>query len=135
MKFKIALVSVLGIACVNSIALDVAKVDVKTACDVEKLGVSKVLETAKLYNDEAIAQKLEFMRFGMKTSQYISGVENALEKKSKTVDLVDNKNKKQGTVSIEYAAWRACSFGIRAIQQAHEATTTWRLAVPGDGYK
>lgn len=135
MKFKIALISVLGIACVNSLAMDATKVDVKDVCDVKKQGINKVLETAIVYNKEAKAQDLEFMRLGMKTSQYISGVQEALKSDSKSVDIVDKKKKKTGSVSIEYAAWRACSFAIRPLQQAKEAETTWRLAVPGDGYK
>lgn len=135
MKFKIALVGVFGIVSINSMAMDISKLDIKDACDVKKQGINKVLETATKYNKEAIAKNLEFMRLGMKTSQYIEGAKEAVKSGSKNVDIIDSKKKKTGVVSVEYAAWRACSFAIRPLQQAQEAKTTWRLAVPGDGYK
>jgi hypothetical protein len=112
-----------------------AKLDVKQVCSVQSNGIQNVLKTAELYNAEAKKRGLEFMRLGMKTSQYIAGAKKAVASGAKTVDVLNKKKKKTGTVSTEYAAWRACSFAISALSQAHEAKTTWRLAVPGDGYK
>lgn len=112
-----------------------SKVDVKNVCSVEGNGIKTVLATATAYNTVAIKNGLEFKRLGMKTSQYISGASKALATGAKTVDIVDKKKKKTGSVSTEYAAWRACSFSIRALQQSQEAKSTWKLAIPGDGYK
>ncbi|QKJ24109.1 hypothetical protein [Poseidonibacter lekithochrous] len=116
-------------------ASEVSKLDVKKTCDVKANGIKNVIATADKYNAMAKKQGLEFMRLGMKTSQYISGVNSALKTGSKTVDILNKKKKKTGTVTVDYAAWRACSFAIRALQQNEEAKTAWSLAVPGDGYK
>ena len=112
----------------------VANIDVKKECNIESNGIEKVLATASEYNAMAKKQGLEFMRLGMKTTQYIDGANAAVKSGAQTVDIVDKKKKKTGTVSTEYAAWRGCSFAIRALQQAQEAKTTWKLAIPGDGY-
>ena len=112
-----------------------SNVDVKNVCSVENNGIEKVLESATKYNAMAIKQHLEFMRLGMKASQYIDSAAAAVKSGAKTVDIVDKKGKKTGTVSTEYAAWRGCSFALRALQQHEEAQTTWKLAIPGDGYK
>ena len=74
------------------------------------------------------------MRLGMRNSQYISAINMALKTGSKNIDILNKKKKKTGSVSVEYATWRACSFSIAALQQAQDAKTTWRLAVPGDGF-
>ncbi|MGM0519880.1 MAG: hypothetical protein ACQERD_09590 [Campylobacterota bacterium] len=112
-----------------------ANVDVKKVCDVKSNGIKNVLETAKTYNEVAKKEDLEFMRLGMKTSQYISGAQNALKTGAKNVDVINKSMKKTGEVTKEYAAWRACSFAIRALQQAQNAKTNWKLAAPGHGYK
>lgn len=165
-------------------ASEVGKLDVKTMCDVEKNGIQNVLSTATKYNTMAKKEGLEFMRLGMKTSQYIAALNTSVEYKVKsgdtlskiskhfygkgnlytkileensdinsnglifpgqkikivqnelkTIDILDKKKKKTGTVTAEYAAWRACSFAISALTQAQESKTTWMMAVPGDGYK
>lgn len=116
-------------------ASEVSKLDVKKTCDVKANGINKVIANADKYNAIAKKQGLEFMRLGMKTSQYISGAKAAVKSGSKTVDVLDKKKKKTGTVSTDYAAWRACSFAIRALQQGEEAKKTWALAVPGSGFK
>lgn len=116
-------------------ASEASKLDVKKACSVESNGIENVLSTAVKYNTIAKKQGLEFMRLGMKTSQYIKGVEEAIKSSSKTVDIVNKKKKKTGTVSTSYAAWRACSFAIRSLQQNNEAEATWAMAVPGNGFK
>lgn len=104
------------------------------ACNVQNRGIKEVINTASKLNIIAQKQDLEFMRLGMKNSQYISAVNEALKNDAKTIDIVNKKNKKTGTISIEYAAWRSCSFSIASLQQAHDAKTTWRQAVPGDGF-
>ena len=50
-------------------------------------------------------------------------------------DIVDAKGKKTEEATIEFGAWRACSFAISALTQEEEAKKTWRESVPGDGYK
>ena len=118
-----------------SSASDLANLDVKKECNVQANGIEKVLETAKKYNEIAIKNKVEFMRLGMKASQYIEAVDGALKSGAKNIDIIDDKKKKTGEVTVEYGAWRACSFAISALTQDEEAKKTWRASVPGDGYK
>lgn len=75
------------------------------------------------------------MRLGMKASQYIEAVDAALKSGAKTIDIVDDKKKKTADATIEYGAWRACTFAISALTQEEEAKKTWKLASPSDGYK
>jgi len=132
---KLTLVSVAAFSLNTSIfASEVTSLDVKAVCNVEKNGIDNVLDLATKYNKIAKKEGLEFMRLGMKTSQYISGTQKSIKDGSKTVDILNKKKKKTGTVTTQYAAWRACSFAIGALQQANEAKTTWKLAAPGDGY-
>lgn len=116
-------------------ANDITKLDVKNECNVKENGIKKVLATASKYNIIAKKEGVEFKRLGMTNTQYIDGTMKAITEGSKTVDIVDNKNKKTGEVSTEYAAWRACSFAISALQQKEEAKTTWKLAMPGNGFE
>lgn len=117
-------------------AEDFSKLDVKKECNVKENGIEKVIATAEKYNKIAKEKKLEFMRFGMKASQYIDAVKESLKNSSKEVALVDNKGKPTGDkVSIEFAAWRSCSFAISALTQEIEAKSTWKLASPSDEYK
>lgn len=120
---------------VNASASDISKLDVKKECNVEANGVEKVLATAAKYNEIAVKHKVEFMRLGMKASQYIEAVDAALKSGAKTIDIVDDKKKKTSEATIEFGAWRACSFAISALTQEEEAKTTWKLASPSDGYK
>ena len=120
---------------VSANASEISKLDVKKECNVEVNGVEKVLATATKYNEIAIKNKVEFMRFGMKTSQYIEAVDAALKSGAKTIEIVDDKKKKTGDATIEFASWRACAFAISALTQDEEAKKTWRASVPGDGYK
>jgi len=120
---------------VNASASDISKLDVKKECNVEANGIEKVLATAAKYNEIAVKNKVEFMRLGMKASQYIEAVDAALKSGAKTIDIVDVKKKKTGEEPIEFGAWRACSFAISALTQQEEAKTTWKLASPSDGYK
>ena len=133
---KFATISaLLASGLVNATASEISKLDVKKECNVEANGVEKVLATASKYNEIAIIHNVEFMRLGMKASQYIDAVNNSLKSGSKTIDIVDAKGKKTEEATIEFGAWRACHFAISALVQEEEAKTTWRQAVPGDGYK
>ncbi len=134
----IAGLSTLGFATVHADLLsDAAKLDVKQACNVKANGLDAVLATAAKYNAEAVKLGVEFKRLGVTNSNYIKTTTEAAKAKQKEVVL---KYKKKGKVkthkmATDYAAWRSCSFAIRALQQQVEAESTWRLAVPGDGFK
>lgn len=133
---KFATISaLLASGLVNASASEISKLDVKKECNVEANGVEKVLATASKYNEIAIKNKVEFMRLGMKTSQYIEAVDAALKAGAKTIEIVDDKKKKTADATIEYGAWRACTFAISALTQEEEAKKTWKLASPSDGYK
>jgi hypothetical protein len=116
---------------------DAAALDVNKACDVKANGIDTVLATAAKYNAEAVKLGVEFKRLGVTNSNYIKTTTEAAKAKKKEVVL---EYKKKGKVkkqkmATDYAAWRACRFAIRALQQKMEAEETWRLAVPGDGFK
>lgn len=113
------------------------KLDVKKVCDVKANGLEKVLAIAKEYNPEAIKLGVEFKRLGIRNSVYIKGLEKAIKDKSPKVTLhYKSKGKeKQKTFATDYATWRACTFALRALQQVKEAQDTYRLAIPGDGFK
>ncbi len=138
---KILLTVGFGILSVTNLQADMvseaAALDVAKVCDVKANGLDAVLATAAKYNAEAKKLGVEFKRLGVTNSNYIKGTTEAAKAKQKDVVL---KYKKKGKVkslklSTDYAAWRACSFAIRALQQKHEAESTWRLAIPGDGFK
>ena len=120
---------------VSANASEISKLDVKKECNVQANGVEKVIATAAKYNEIAVKHKVEFMRLGMKTSQYIEAVDAALKAGAKTIEIVDDKKKKTADATIEYGAWRACTFAISALTQEEEAKKTWKLASPSDGYK
>ena len=120
---------------VSANASEISKLDVKKECNVEANGVEKVLATASKYNEIAIKHNVEFMRLGMKASQYIEAVDAALKSGAKTIEIVDDKKKKTADATIEYGAWRACTFAISALTQEEESKKTWKLASPSDGYK
>lgn len=133
---KFATISaLLASGLVNATASEISKLDVKKECNVEANGVEKVLATATKYNEIAIKHNVEFMRLGMKASQYIEAVDAALKAGAKTIEIVDDKKKKTADATIEYGAWRACTFAISALTQEEEAKKTWKLASPSDGYK
>jgi hypothetical protein len=112
------------------------KLDQREVCNVSKLGIETVLANAKVYNAAAIKEKVEFRRLGVNNSDLIIAVEEGLKAKATTVTPNDFKKKPtKDKFPIEYAAHRACTFGLSALQQKHEGKSTWRLAVPGDGYK
>ena len=116
---------------------DASKLDVKKVCSVKANGIDAVLATAAKYNAEAVKLGIDFKRLGVTNSNYIKTTTAAAKAKKKEVVL---EYKKKGKVkkhkmATDYAAWRACSFAIRALQQKVEAEDAWRLAVPGDGFK
>ena len=138
---KILLTAGLGILTLGSLQAgllqDAAAADVEKVCDVQANGLDKVLATAAMYNAEAVKLGVEFKRLGVTNSNYVKTTTEAAKAKKKEVVL---EYKKKGKVkkqklATDYAAWRACSFAIRALQQKAEAESTWRLAIPGDGYK
>lgn len=99
-------------------------------------GVEKVIQTAEKYNKIAKEHKVEFMRLGMKASQYIESTQEALKNGAKEIAIVDEKAKPTGEmVSIEFGAWRSCSFAISALTQEIQSKENWRMASPSDGYK
>jgi hypothetical protein len=120
---------------------DAATADVKKMCDVKANGIENVIATAKAYNALAKKEGVEFRRLNVNNSALIAAVEEGIKNGSKTVNPLHFKSKPKKVkksktkLEINYAAWRACSFGIRAVQQKVEADSTWRLAVPGDGFK
>ena len=120
---------------VSANASEISKLDVKKECNVEANGIEKVLATASKYNEIAIKNKVEFMRLGMKASQYIEAVDAALKSGAKNIDIVDDKKKKTGEATIEFASWRACAFAISALTQEEVAKKDWKLASPSDAYK
>lgn len=123
-----------GLASAN--ASDYSKIDVEKECNVTTNGIEKVVATAKKYNDIAIKDGLEFRRLSVNNSGLIASVEDAIKTKAKEVNPKDFKGKASKTkLETNFAAHRSCKFAIRALQQAEEAKSTWRLAVPGDGYK
>ncbi len=113
-----------------------SKIDIEKVCDVKANGIKQVISSAKKYNDIAKDKGLEFRRLEVNNSALITSVEEGIKSKAKMVNPKDFKGKKSKTkLEINFAAHRACKFAIRPLQQAEEAKSTWRLAIPGDGYK
>lgn len=105
-------------------------------CNVEKHGLEKVIANAKLYNDQAIKEKVEFRRLGINNKDLIIAVEEGIKSGAKTVEPITFKKKpSKQKFDIEFAAYRACSFGLAALQYKHEGKSTYRAAIPGDGFK
>jgi len=134
----IAAVAVAAQAADTKAALkEVASLDVKKVCDVKANGADKVVAVAEKYNPAAIELQVEFKRLGINNSKYIKAVKEAIAKHKKEVVIHYKAKGKKKTKKfpLDYAAWRSCTFAVRALQQVNEAEKTWRLAVPGDGYK
>ena len=114
-----------------------AAMNVSQVCSVEKSGLENVIATAKLYNMEAQKRGLEFRRLNVNNSALIASVEEAMKKGAKEVNPMHFKGKKKSKTKLptNYAAQRACKFAVAALSQAEEAKSTWRLAIPGDGFK
>ena len=121
---------------ISATASDYSKIDVEKECNIKTNGIAKVIDTAKMYNEIAIKKGLEFRRLTVNNSALITSVEEAIKTKVKEVNPKTYKGKASKTkLETNFAAHRSCKFAIRALQQAEEAKSTWRLAIPGDGYK
>ncbi len=117
-------------------ASDAYSLDVSKVCEISATNsIQDVLGVAKKFNPIAVKNGVEFMRFGMPTSAYITETEKALAAGGKEVVLLDAKGQPtKNVVTVEYAAERACKFSVMALQFQNAASTEWKLAVPGDGY-
>ncbi len=120
---------------------DIAKLDEKKVCNVEANGIESVIAAAAKYNKIAIEHGVEFRRLNVNNSALIVSVEEAIKSGAKTVNPLHFKSKakkikkSKTKLSTTYAAVRACKFAISALTQESEGKTTWRDAVPGDGFK
>jgi len=136
---KLLVIAALGATLANAGLVDeAAKLDVKKTCDPKANGAAKLVAVAKKYNPEAVKLGVEFKRLGIKNREYIKYVEEAVKNKKKEVVIKYKDKHKKDKVKkfpLDYAAWRTCTFAVRALQQVKEADKTWRLAVPGDGFK
>jgi len=138
---RLKLKVVTSIALISSIltsanASEYSKIDVEKVCNIQDNGIQKVIDTAKKYNKIAQKEGLEFRRLTVDNSGLIASVEEAIKTKAKEVNPKDFKGKPSKTfLETNFAAHRSCKFAIRALQQGEEAKSTWKLAIPGDGYK
>lgn len=142
MKKLTTLIATIGLAAVISgctsepSVATATKLDLNTVCSVEKSGIKSVLETATTYNAIAQAKGLEFRRLGVNNSGLIASVEEAIKTGAEEVNPKDFKGKVSKTkLETNFAAERACRFAVVALIQSVEAKSTWRNAVPGDGFK
>ena len=135
---KLFIAAAVSVAVANAGLVDeAAKLDVKKVCDVKANGAAKVLAVAEKFNPEAVKLGVEFKRLGITNRNYIKYTKEAIKAKKKEVVIKYTEKKKEKTKKFptDFAAWRACTFAVRALQQVKEAEKTWRLAVPGDGFK
>lgn len=118
------------------IYVSILDLSVKELCNVKKNGIDNVLATANKYNKIAKKHGVEYRRLGMTAQQYIDGAIKAVKTGAKKVVLLDKKAKPtKKSVSTQYAAWRGCAFAVSSLQLEEEGKSTWRAAVPGDGFK
>jgi hypothetical protein len=116
-------------------ASDAYGLDVSKVCEISATNsIQDVLGVAKKFNPIAVKSGVEFMRFGMPTSAYITETEKALAAGEKEIVLLSKGKPTKNKVTVEYASERACKFSITALQYQKAASTEWKLAVPGDGY-
>ena len=138
MMKKLLVVAAVSVAVANAGLVDeAAKLDVKKVCDVKANGADKVIAVAEKFNPEAVKLQVEFKRLGITNRNYIKYTKEAIKAKKKEVVIKYKKKKKEKTKKfpLDYAAWRACTFAVRALQQVKEAEKDWHAAVPGDGFK
>lgn len=115
---------------------DAAKLDPNKVCSVKDNGIETVIANAKAYNAAAKKAGLEFRRLGVNNSALIAAVEEAMKTGAKEVQPMTVKKKKfKPAIETNYAAERACKFGLAPLRQAHDAESSYRLAIPGDGFK
>ena len=137
-KKSIASIVTLSIFAGSAMASnDVMKINVAKVCNPDTNSLQSLIELAKKYNPIAIKEGVEFKRLGITNRIYIKDTEKAINKGDKITVLHYKKKGKAKTkkMATSKAAWRACTFAIRAVQEHIEAAKTYRLAVPGDGYK
>ncbi len=133
---KLTIAATAAFTLSSSLYADNHMMDEKAMCDIKANGIEKVIATAKQYNEVAKKKGLEFRRLGVNNTDLIISVEEAIKTGAKEVNPLDIKGKPSKTkLETTYAAVRACKFAIAALNQAEEGKKTWRLAVPGDGYK
>lgn len=133
---NITIATAAALTLTTSSYADNHKIDEVAMCDVKSNGIEKVLATAKKYNDEAKEKGLEFRRLEVNNTDLIISVEEAIKTGAKEVNPNTFKGKPSKTkLETNYAASRACKFAIAALTQAEEAKQTWKLFVPGDGFK
>lgn len=124
-----------------SAPVDPMTLDVKKLCNVKANGIENVIATAKQHNATAKKHGVEFRRLNVNNSDLIASVEEAIKTGAKEVNPVHFKSnakkikKSKTKLKTEYAAERACKFAISALTQEAEGKSSWRLAVPGDGFK
>ena len=116
---------------------DVMKLDVAKVCNPETNSLQSLIDLAKKYNPIAVKEEVEFKRLGITNRVYIKDTQAAINKGSKITELHYKKKGKPKVkkIATSKAAWRACTFAIRAVQEHEEAANTYRLAIPGDGFK
>jgi len=133
----VSMISLTACASSSSVSMKTALTeDLNTVCSVEKSGIENVIAKAKAYNEVAKAKGLEYRRLEVNNTDLIISVEEAIKTGAKEVNPKTFKGKPSKTIlPTNYAAQRACRFAISALQQADESKKTWRLAIPGDGYK
>lgn len=115
----------------------VMKLDVAKVCNPNTNSLQSLIDLAKKYNPIAVKEQVEFKRLGVTNSAYIKDTEAAIKAGSKVTTLHYKKKGKPAVKKMPTlkAAWRACTFAIRAVQEHEEAANTYRLAIPGDGFK
>lgn len=131
---KLLIIALLGAAAANAgLVEEAAKLDVKKVCDVKANGAAKVLDVAKKFNPEAVKLGVEFKRLGITNRNYIKYTDEAIKAKKKETVIKYKKKGKEKTKKFptDFAAWRACVFAVRALQEHKEAEKTWKMAVPG----
>jgi len=117
-------------------ASDAYGLDVSKVCEISKTNsIDAVLGLAQKFNPIAVKNQVEFMRFGMPTSEYIAETEKALKAGEKEITLVSKGKPTKNKVTVEYASERACKFAITALQAQNDASKEWKLALPGGGYE
>jgi len=115
----------------------VMKLDVAKVCNPDTNSLQSLIDLAKKYNPIAVKEEVEFKRLGITNRIYIKDTEAAIKRGDKVTVLHYKKKGKAKTkkMATSKAAWRACTFAIRAVQEHEEAANTYRLAIPGDGFK
>ncbi len=121
----------------SGVPASVVKLDVAKVCNPKTQTLESIIALAEKYNPVAIKLGVEFKRLGIANSIYVKETKKAIKSGDKVTILHYKKKGKAKTkkMATSKAAWRACTFAIRALQQKEEAGKTYRMAIPGDGFK